>query len=207
VREGQCQLRDTVPPTPVRPAHRNPQKKYGRLPRAQWSASSPSPSALCGHPHHCAAIPSTAMPSPSLWEPRTTRRCHPRHCTPPAFRQLPSRRRTDDDSSGRRPHSHTRSRSWAGTGFATTPAGGEICQDDQQLRVTAHHTAICSLRIVRRDCKPPPLVYKRRGRSPGRGGGGRAAHLCIFRLHHDIGTRTQSNPRDLEASPPLPPRL
>jgi hypothetical protein len=125
----------------------------------QWSASSSSPSALCSHPHCCAAISSTAMPSPSLWEPRTTRHYHPRHCTPFGLlpSATPSSRCTDGDSSGRRPHSHPRSHSWAGSGFATTPVGGEIRQDDQQLRGTVHRTAICSLRTMRRDCKPPPL--------------------------------------------------
>jgi hypothetical protein len=50
-------------------------------------------------------------------------------------------------------------------------------------------------------------AYKRRRRSPGRGGRRIATYLHVFRLHHDIGTSPQSNLRDLEASPPLLPRL
>jgi hypothetical protein len=39
------------------------------------------------------------------------------------------------------------------------------------------------------------------------GGGTDSGTLARFRLHHDIGTLPQSNLRDLEALPPLPPSL
>jgi hypothetical protein len=38
----------------------------------QWSASPPSPLALCGHPCHFATIPGPVRPSPVLGEPGTT---------------------------------------------------------------------------------------------------------------------------------------
>jgi hypothetical protein len=127
----------------------------------QWSASPPSPSALCGYPHHCAAIPvavgardDKTSPSPPLYA----------SSLPSA---TPSSRRTDGDSSGRRPHNHPRSRSWAGTGLATTPARSGIHQDDQQLHGTVHHTVICSLELCGTIVNRLPLVYKRRARSPG----------------------------------------
>jgi hypothetical protein len=80
VREGRCQLCDTVPPTPVQPARRAPRKRtteprkgYKRLPSARTgrrrdvelvecvsSANSgpvrPSPPLYC-HPEHCSTIP------------------------------------------------------------------------------------------------------------------------------------------------------
>jgi hypothetical protein len=44
-------------------------------------------------------------------------------------------------------------------------------------RMAVYSTTLCAIplhviRTVRHDCKPPPLAYKRRGQSPGRGGGG-----------------------------------
>jgi hypothetical protein len=53
----------------------------------QRGASPPSPSALCGHPRCCTAIPSTASPSLVLWEPRTTRHHRAHRC---ATSSLPS---------------------------------------------------------------------------------------------------------------------
>jgi hypothetical protein len=47
----------------------------------------------------------------------------------------------------RLPHHYHPNHSWTGTGLATTPARSEIRQDDQQLHVTARHTAICSLEL------------------------------------------------------------
>jgi hypothetical protein len=67
-------------------------------------------------------------------------------------------------------------------------------------------------KIVRHACKlPPPWPIKeRQSPSRARGGGGGAtdsAHLHAFRLHRDSGTRLNQYLWDLEASPPLPPRL
>jgi hypothetical protein len=169
----------------------------------QWSAFPPSLSALCGHSHCCAAIPSTTTPSLSLWEPGMTRHHHPCHCRPSGLPSAtPSSRRMDDDSSGRRPHNHPRSRSWAGTGLTTTLARSEIRHNDQQLHDIVYHTAICSLEPCDAIVNRLPLVYKGGG-DPLAAGGRIAAYLHTFRLHHDIGTLPQSNLRDLETSPPL----
>jgi hypothetical protein len=39
----------------------------------QWNTSPPSLSALCSHPRRYATIPRAAAPSPTLWEPETTK--------------------------------------------------------------------------------------------------------------------------------------
>jgi hypothetical protein len=122
VREGQCQLRDTVPPTPVRPPRHTPQKRTAepskevRTPTPapaldnavtsdQWSASPPSPPALCGHLRCCATIAGTAAASPTLWEPGTTRHHHARCCASYGLPSAaPSSQLTDGDQTG---NSHT----------------------------------------------------------------------------------------------------
>jgi hypothetical protein len=137
----------------------------------QWSTSPSSPSTLCGHPYHCATIPSTATPSLSLWGSGTTRRCHPRRCSSSGLPSAtPSNRRMNDDRSRRHPCSHPRSRSWAGTRLATTPTGSKIRQDGQPLHDVVHHTAICSLELCGTIVNRLPLAYKWRSQSPGRRG-------------------------------------
>jgi hypothetical protein len=84
---------------------------------------------------------------------------------------------------GKLPHGHPRSRSWAGTGLATTHDTGEIRQDDHQLHGVVHHTVICSLELCGTIVNRLPLAYKWRGRSPGHGGReGIAAHLHVSAL-------------------------
>jgi hypothetical protein len=64
----------------------------------QWSASPPSPPALCGHPRHCATIPCTAAPSPALWKPEMMRHLHARCCASSCLPSAePSSQRTDGD--------------------------------------------------------------------------------------------------------------
>jgi hypothetical protein len=64
----------------------------------QRDASPPSPSDLCGHPRHCNAILSTAVPSPMLWGVRGDK-TPPRRlmCAPRLPSAAPSSQRTDDD--------------------------------------------------------------------------------------------------------------
>jgi hypothetical protein len=52
-----------------------------------------------------------------------------------------------------------------------THDGGEILQDDHQLYGDVHHTAICILELCGMIVNRLPLAYKRRRRSPSRGGG------------------------------------
>jgi hypothetical protein len=124
----------------------------------QWSASPPSTPALRGHPRRCATIPSTAAPSPTLWEPETTGHRHTRCCAstgPPSV--APSSQRTEGDQMivptrppSKPPLGRNRTRH-------NTRDGSKICLDDHQFHDTVHHTAICSLITVRYGCKPPPL--------------------------------------------------
>jgi hypothetical protein len=70
----------------------------GAMTSDQWSTFPPSLLALCGHPHHSAAIPGAAASSPTLWKPKTTGHRHARRCaasSPPSAQ--PSSRRMDDD--------------------------------------------------------------------------------------------------------------
>jgi hypothetical protein len=107
----------------------------------QWSASLPSPPALCGHPRRCATIPGTAAPSSALWEPGTTRHRHARCCASYGLPSAkPSSQRTDDDRTGS-PHA------------TTLEAAPRRVQDSPRRRsgarftkttVTVCHAAVCS---------------------------------------------------------------
>jgi hypothetical protein len=76
VRQGRCQLRDTVPPTPVRPPRRtprrragNPRERYGCLPRARAGRCRdirPAWRCLLCHLQPCAAFPAAVPPSRAL---------------------------------------------------------------------------------------------------------------------------------------------
>jgi hypothetical protein len=145
----------------------NPRKGYGRLPRARSgqrrdvglvervsSITSgpvwPSPP-LCRHPRHYSIIPDTV----GAWDDGTPS-CPPLHFLLPfvsptlerAYRREPNKKLS---------HHHPRSRPWVGTGLATTPARGEILQDNRQLHDTVRHAAACSTEAMRPDCKLPPL--------------------------------------------------
>jgi hypothetical protein len=81
VRQGQCQLRDTVPPTPVRLTRRSleggpvtPSNIFYVLMQdhavtsGRWDRSSPSLSALCGHPRHCRTTPDAVATPRRCWD-------------------------------------------------------------------------------------------------------------------------------------------
>jgi hypothetical protein len=147
-----------VPPAPVRSAcralergRRNPRKGYEHLPHTHTGRHHdikpaervspvtsgpvwPSPP-LCNHPGPCVAIPGAA----GTWGDKTLPR--PWMCT-----SRSSVSRTLESAYGRRPsgkfpHSHPRSRSWARTGHTMTPDGSKIRQDSHQLRGVVRHTA------------------------------------------------------------------
>jgi hypothetical protein len=152
---------------PLERGRRNPRKRYGRLPRARagqhrdirpvervssvsFGPVRPSP-LLCHHPRHYSTIPGAVGTRDDKTSPRPLLCIH-----------WPSVSRTLESAYGRRPngkfpHGHPRSRFWGGTRLATMHGGGEIRQDDHQLCGAVHHTAMCSFRTVRHDCKPPPL--------------------------------------------------
>jgi hypothetical protein len=124
----------------------------------QWSASPPSPLALCGHPCRCATIPGTAAPSPALWKPGTTRRRHVHCCASYDLPSAePSSQRMDGDRMG---SSHA----------ATLEAAPGRVQDSPRhppgarfTRTTVNSATPCAippyvaLRTVWHDYKPPPL--------------------------------------------------
>jgi hypothetical protein len=171
--------------------------------------SSQSLSALCGHPRHCSTTPSTVTTSPMLLECAGTRRRHYCHCAtygPPST--APSNQPTD----GGRPTKHYAATLEAAPvqaqGVPRRPDKGRIRQDGRQLRGTARHTATCR-EIVRHACKLfPPWPIKGRAVPQPRGHGTtNNDHSHAFRLLHDIGTCLNQYLWDLEARPPLPPRL
>jgi hypothetical protein len=169
--------------------------------------SPPSPSALCGHPCYHDTILSTAAPSQRCGSMGRQDATTPTVVRPPAFRQPDPR----NDAC-------TTTREEAPTPPPSKPLlNGYRARHDVLLEARFARTAVYSttlytipphvIRTVLHDCKPP-LAYIKSGRSPGRGGTTMdSAHLHAFRLHHDIGTKPQSNLRDLEVLPPLPPCL
>jgi hypothetical protein len=77
---------------PLEGERRNPRKRYRCLPRAcagRCHDVRPAErvfsvtSALCGHPHRCAAISGTVVPSLALWDHRTTGHCRACYCVTP----------------------------------------------------------------------------------------------------------------------------
>jgi hypothetical protein len=167
--------------------------------------SPPSLSALCGHPRHCSATPGTATTYMTLLERTGTGRHHAHHCAaygPPVDGTLESAR------GGGRTTNH-----YATTLEATPvqaqdaprrPDWSRIRQDGRQLRGTVRH-ASTRRRIVWHACK----LLKGEAVPLPHGGGGTtdSDHVHALRLHHDIGTCLSQYLWDLEARPPLPPRL
>jgi hypothetical protein len=170
--------------------------------------SSPSLLALCGHPCHCSATPGSATTSPMLLERTGTGRFHACDYTsygPPLA--APSSQSTD---SGRTANLYATTLEaapvWA-QDSPRCPNRSEICQDGRQLRGTARH-AFTRRRTVRHACKLLPL-WPIKGGAVSQPQGGRriAGHTHAFRPHHDIGTCLNQYFWDLEARPPLLPRL
>jgi hypothetical protein len=134
MRQGRCQLRDTVPPTPVRLTRRalkgglaTPSNIFSVLTQGhavtsgRRDRSSPSLSALCDHPRHCSSTSDTVATPRRCWGawgqdilttatvPRTgPRQRHPR--TGPLQRPV-----------NQPLHHRPRSRSYTSTGCTTTP--------------------------------------------------------------------------------------
>jgi hypothetical protein len=184
VRQGRCQLRDTVSPTPVRLTRRAleggpvaPSNIFYVLIQGhavmsgQRDRSSPSLSALCGHPRHCRTTRGHCGNTPSLLGCTGTRHRHNGHCatyrpssTAPSSRPttaagqptatpLPSKpplyeHRTHHDAS-------------TGAGFARTAVS------------SAALLAIPRREIVRHACKLLPSWPIKGGAAPSRGDTGR----------------------------------
>jgi hypothetical protein len=176
VRRGRCQPRDTVPPTSVwltrRALEGGPAEPSNAFPvttqdyavtSGRRERSSPSLSALCGHPRHCSATPGTATTSPTLLERTGTGRRHARHCAsyrPPLM--TPSNRPA---GGGRTANLHTTTLEAAPVRAQDTsrrPNRSEIRQDGSQLCGTARPTST-RRKIVWHTCKLlPPCPIKGR---------------------------------------------
>jgi hypothetical protein len=159
MRRGQCQLRDTVPPTFVRLTGRalkggttEPSKgeqiRFSMVTQGyavtsgRQERSTPSPSALCGHPRHCNTRPGTVTTSLTLLKRTGTGRRHARHCascdlplTPPSSQPA---------GSGRATNLYAATLEVAPVRAQDSPRRlnrSEIRQDGRQLRSTARHTS------------------------------------------------------------------
>jgi hypothetical protein len=169
VRRGRCQLRGTVPPTFVRltrraleVGRRNPRRGTNAFSMStqdytttsgRQERSSPSLSALCGHPRHCNATPGTAATSPTLLRRTGTGHRHARHC---ASYGLPSTAPSSQHAgSGRMSNLHATTLEAAPVQAQDSPRRpnrSKIHWDGRQLRGTACH-AFTRRRIVRLACK------------------------------------------------------
>jgi hypothetical protein len=163
------------------------------------SPARPSPP-LQRHAGYCDDIPNAV----GTHGDRTS---HARHCTlygPPLT--APSSRPTDG---GRTPNLYVTTLEAAPVRAQVSPQlpnRSEIRQDGRQLRSTARH-AFTRRRTVRHACKLLPPWPMKGGVVPQSGGTTDSNHPHAFRLHHDIGTCLNQKLWDLEARPPLPPRL
>jgi hypothetical protein len=147
----------------------------------QRGRSSPSLSALCGHPRHCSAMPGTATTSLTLLERKGTGRRHARHCTsyrPPLT--TPSCRPT---GGGRTANHYTTTLEAAPVRAQDSPRRpnrSEIRQDGRQLLGTTRH-ASTRRRTVRHDCKLlPPWPIKGGAVPQPQGTGGRITITRTF---------------------------
>jgi hypothetical protein len=171
-------------------------------------APSPSLSILCGHPRPCSATPRTTRTAPTLLSTGTGHR-HACYCT--SYESLSTAPSSPPEGAPVNHHASTlevapvqaqdtlRHRDWS-----------KIRQDGHQLYGTVRHTAT-RIEIVRHVCQTAPsLAYKRRGSPPATGvrhGTTDSMRSHALRFPHDIGTRLNHISWDLEATPPLPPRL
>jgi hypothetical protein len=152
--------------------------------------SSPSVSALCGHPRHCRTTPDTVATSQRCWDvrgqdiaatatvPRTgPRQRHPR--TVPPRRQSTNRYTAALEAAPVRTQDAPRRLSRSG-----------IRQDGRQLHSTVCHTST-RREIVRHACKLLPPWPIKGGAAPQPRGHGTTGnnHSLAPRLLHDIGTR------------------
>jgi hypothetical protein len=169
--------------------------------------SSPSLSTLCGHPRHCRTTPDTMATSQRCWDirgqdiattatvPRTgPRQRHPR--TGPPRRQSTNRYIAALEATPMRAQDAPRRLNGSG-----------IRQDDRQLRSTVRHTST-RREIVWHACKllPPWPIKGGAAPQPRRRDDGQQS-LTRPSPSPRYWHSPQSNLWDLEAMPPLPPRL
>jgi hypothetical protein len=167
--------------------------------------SSPSLSTLCGHPRHRRTTLATVTTSRCCWSARgqdvATTATVPRTGPPstaPSNRPAAAAGRPTTTPPPSKPlrYEYSTRRDATGAGFAS------------QLRCTTHH-ASTRREIVRHACKLlPPWPIKGEAVPQPRGHGTTDSdHPHALHLLHDISTCLNQYLWDLEASPPLPPRL
>jgi hypothetical protein len=169
--------------------------------------SSPSLSTLCGHLRHCSATPGTVTTSSTLLECTGTGRHHDRHCAaygPPVDGTL-----EPAHGSGQTTNHYAATLETPpvrAQNVPRRPNWSRIRQDGRQLLGTARH-ASTHWKIVRHACKLLPPWPIKGGAVPQPQGTTDSDHPHALRLHYDIGTCLNQYLLDLEARPPLLPRL
>jgi hypothetical protein len=177
VRQGRCQLRDIVPPTTVRLTRRAleggpaaPSNIFYALIQGhavtsgRRDRSSPSLSALCGHPRHCRTTPGTVA---------RTRHSHNDHCA--TYGSPVNGTLEPAHYGGRSTNRYTATLEAAPVRAQDIPRrlnGSGIRQDGRQLRSTVRHTST-RREIVWHACKLLPPWPIKGGAAPSRGDTGR----------------------------------
>jgi hypothetical protein len=169
--------------------------------------SSPSLSTLCDHPHHCCTTPGTVTTDVvGARGDKTSPRWPLCHVRGPVNDTL-----EPAHYSGRTTNRYAATLEAAPVRAQDAPRRlnrSRIRRDGRQLRGTARHTSTCR-EIVRHACKLLPPWPIKGGAVPQPRGHGTTdnGHSHALRLLHDIGTCLNQYLWDLEARPPLPPRL
>jgi hypothetical protein len=115
--------------------------------------SSPSLSALCGHPRRCSAMPDTATTFPTLSKRTGTGRRHARHCTSYGTPlTAPSSWPTGGDRTANLYAATLEAAPIWAQDTPRRPNSSKIRQDGRQLRGTARH-AFTRRKTVRHACK------------------------------------------------------
>jgi hypothetical protein len=170
--------------------------------------SSPSLSALCGHPRHCRTTPDTVATCQRCWDVRgqgiattaTMPRTSPRQRHP---RTDPPRRQSTNHYAAALEAAPV----WAQDAPRRFNRSG-IRQDGCQLHSTVLHTST-RRETVRHACKLLPPWHIKGGAAPQLRGHGDDRQQSLTRFHPSprYWHSPQSNLWDLEATPSLPPRL
>jgi hypothetical protein len=141
--------------------------------------SSPSLSALCGHPRQCSATPGTATTSPMLLKRTGTGHRHTRHCTSYGPPSMPPSSRPAD---GGRPANLCTTTLEAALVWAQDsprrPNRSEIRQDGHQLCGTARH-AFTRRRTLWHACKLLSPWHVKGGAVPQPQGEGQGRWIAI----------------------------
>jgi hypothetical protein len=176
---------------------------------SQRERSSPSPSALCGHPRHCSIRAGTVTTSSMLLERTGMRRRHTRHCTSYDLPLTPpSSRSAGGDRTANLYAATLEVAPVRAQGSPRRLNRSEIRWDGRQPRNTARHTSTHKQNSAARLKLPSLWPIKGGAIPPPQGDGRDDRHTYTpFAAHHDIRTRLNQYLWDLEDQPPVLPRL